>query len=273
MRYQDLSETDWRNLWLRQAQTGDVAELPPLASQDLQRKLHGITGVAAMTEALDFRSVVLGNIPTLPPAASLLDFGCGWGRHIRAFLKDFTSDRICGVDIDPHNLEICRRLLPDIGFIQSAEAQSLALPSASFDLIISFSVFSHINEHSAAFWLNEIARLLKPDGHAVVTSWGRALFAVADRIAAAGGRTNHAWERNISRAFPDLPTAKERYARGEFVFGRHGSTDAALDPDVYGLSLMSRKWIDRLGTVKVEKMIEDTKVVPQTTFFLTRVNN
>jgi hypothetical protein len=45
-------------------------------------------------------------------------------------------------------------------------------------------------------------RVLKPDGMAVVTSWGAKLLALFDRLDATG-KTEYDWERNIDLSFPD----------------------------------------------------------------------
>jgi SAM-dependent methyltransferase len=269
MDYTQIGEAEWGELWLRQAREGNVPGLPALAPEALQGRLHGTTGIQAMQGALAFRRRVLQTAGALKPNASMLDFGCGWGRHIRVFLKDFAVDRISGVDIDPANLDICRQLLPDIRFVQAVEGQALDLPDRSMDVIIAFSVFSHLNEASARFWLDELHRLLRPGGTAVVTSWGQAIFDIFDRLATTG-ELKFAWERNIDRSFPDKAETRRRYAAGEFVFGRHGSPGEALDPDVYGISLMPRVWVETQTPFRVIAYEDDPRRVPQTTFGLRR---
>lgn len=267
-KFAELSEEEWERLWLRHAEDGSVSMFPPMASLDRQQTLHGTSGVAAMQGALKFRRVLHRHLPKLPPSPRLLDFGCGWGRHIRVFLKDFAAADITGVDIDPENISVCRELMPEVSFVLSQEGASLAVEDDSQDLILSFSVFSHINEDSAKFWLRELARVLKPGGSMVVTSWGRALFEVFERKRTTG-QTLYAWEDNITRAFSDLNEVERRYRDGEFSFGRH-MKGGALDPEVYGISLMPKQWVERETSLRVAHWIEDTKVVPQTTFFLVK---
>jgi len=83
------------------------------------------------------------------------------------------------------------------------------------------------------------------------------------------GQTLYAWEDNITRAFSDLNEVERRYRDGEFSFGRH-MKGGTLDPEVYGISLMPKQWIERETSLRVAHWIEDTKVVPQTTFFLVK---
>lgn len=269
MDFRASSETDWSSMWLRQAEHGDVAGLPSLAPEAIQRQLHGTSGVAAMQGALKFRSVVRKHLDEIRPGARMLDFGCGWGRHIRVFLKDFSPGNIVGVDIDPANLALCREHLPQVSFLRSSEDQPLDIAPGSIDLVLSFSVFSHINEASARYWLAELGRIVKPGGTIIVTSWGRSLFEIAARIRATG-RVQFEWERNLVKSFSDMDAVEHEYRTGQFQFGRHGSVGGALDPDLYGIALMPAIWIERNTNLIVRHVIEDTQVVPQTTFFLQR---
>ena len=267
--FSELTEAQWSDLWLQQAETGRVAGLPPLVDIPTQMNLHGTTGVGAMAGALKFRQVILREVGSPGPNECFVDFGCGWGRHIRVFSKDYTPDRMTGVDINPTNIALCRRHLPTVRFLTSTEGERLEVAPASIDLIISFSVFSHLSEPSARFWLRELARICRPGGSIVVTSWGRSLFRIFDRLQK-GGEIEYNWEKNIIRAFPDLKEVERLYLAGGFVFGRHGSTDANLDPDRYGISLMPRRWIEENTGLCVDTVIDDPVVVPQTTFFLKR---
>jgi ubiquinone/menaquinone biosynthesis C-methylase UbiE len=38
----------------------------------------------------------------------MLDFGCGWGRMIRFFMKDIQTSKIWGSDPDKEMIEICK---------------------------------------------------------------------------------------------------------------------------------------------------------------------
>ncbi len=204
MRLKDIPHERWEEMWIKQAEDGSIQELPKLVPEALQRKLHGTSGVGAMRGALAFRRTVLRECGSVGPDAKLLDFGCGWARHIRVFLKDFEPHNIYGIDIDPHNLDACRTFLPDVNFTQSVEHEPLELKDQSIDLAISFSVFSHINEESAKRWLGELFRVIKPGGRAVVTSWGNNLFEVFDRIEKTG-KVEYDWEKTSSIHFRIFP--------------------------------------------------------------------
>ena len=267
MDYKDITLERWEEIWLRQATHGDVEIIPALAPEALQRKLHGTTGLSAMQGALAFRRRVMRVFGTPTVDAKYLDFGCGWGRHMGVFMKDFEPANMYGIDIDKENIEISRARLPKANIILNAENAPLAIADGSIALATSFSVFSHINEDSCKYWLSELYRVLEPGGMAVVTSWGSNLLELFDRIDSTG-KTEYDWEKNIALSFPDRADARARYLAGELVFGRHGNPGENLDPNLYGITMMPRAWVERESEFVIEDFIDNPQIVPQTTYFL-----
>jgi 2-polyprenyl-3-methyl-5-hydroxy-6-metoxy-1,4-benzoquinol methylase len=92
------------------------------------------------------------------------EVGSGGG-HV---LKMFAEARLTAIDVSGVFLEQARRNLAglDVRFLKG-EVEKLALPPASFDRIICTEVLEHTLDPEAV--LSEIARLLRPDGFAVVT--------------------------------------------------------------------------------------------------------
>jgi SAM-dependent methyltransferase len=103
----------------------------------------------------------------------ILDFGCGLGRVLRPLVERVPGARIVGFDIDPSILDSCRRLLEDdrLRLVSSTGE----FPGESFDLIFAISVFTHLDA-SFEFWLEEVHRLLRPAGKALLTYQDETLF-------------------------------------------------------------------------------------------------
>jgi SAM-dependent methyltransferase len=114
----------------------------------------------------------------LPPGWSfdgkrVMDFGCGAGRTLKHFLPDAERAAFWGVDIDATSIDLLRETVsPPLHVMQSAYMPPLELESASFDLIWSVSVFTHLTDNSLP-WLHELHRLLKPDGLLIASYMGR----------------------------------------------------------------------------------------------------
>ena len=99
-------------------------------------------------------------------SGNVLELGCGEGRGIEMILPKANS--FLGLDkID----EVIRNLTekyPDGQFIQSVFPPIDILESGVFDFIISFQVIEHIRNDR--LFLEEIYRLLKPGGLAIITT-------------------------------------------------------------------------------------------------------
>jgi SAM-dependent methyltransferase len=126
--------------------------------------------------------------PDLDPAAYsfVFDFGCGCGRLARQLVQQQPRPlRYMGVDPNRRLIEwCCANLAPHAAgfefrhhdvfheFVNPDGAlETLPLPAADGEvsLFVAWSVFTHLFERDAAFYLGEIARVLQPDGVAATT--------------------------------------------------------------------------------------------------------
>ena len=107
----------------------------------------------------------------------ILDVACGSG-YGSALLGE-TAARVVGVDISRDAVEYARShyASPNTQFIQ-ADCLSLPFGSANFDQIIAFEIIEHIGD--AAGFLNELRRVLAPDGILLVSTPNR-LYYTEDR--------------------------------------------------------------------------------------------
>jgi SAM-dependent methyltransferase len=96
-----------------------------------------------------------------------LDFGCASGRVIRHFLCNEDIE-IWGTDINQRHIRWIHEHLPKVKAIFNNTIPSLPFEDNYFDLITSFSVFTHIDTFETC-WLAEIRRILKPSGMFYVT--------------------------------------------------------------------------------------------------------
>lgn len=140
----------------------------------------------------------------------VLDVGCGIGRMalpLTAFLG--AAGRYEGFDIMPDGIEYCSAHItptfPAFRFQQAdvfnafyhpagkqkAEAYRFPYPDASFDIVFSTSVFTHLAPPAVAQYLRETARVLKPGGkclHSCYLLDAEAIAAVAKGVDSPGLR-------------------------------------------------------------------------------------
>jgi len=74
----------------------------------------------------------------------LMDFGVGWGRILRFFMRDFLPDNLFGADINDELLSVCKSTFRWGTFIKSNAFPPIDLPDQSIDFIVGYSVFSEI---------------------------------------------------------------------------------------------------------------------------------
>jgi SAM-dependent methyltransferase len=118
--------------------------------------------------------------------ATILDFGCGIGRTVVALLEKLPNVRIVGIDIVPEMIEFCRQYITPIysntefhctavshriydtykksngpGETEDAVFERL---NGTIDVILAYSVFTHLNTDKYSYYLKKLRDNLKPGG-------------------------------------------------------------------------------------------------------------
>jgi SAM-dependent methyltransferase len=105
-------------------------------------------------------------------AHRVLDFGCGCGRAIAWFLRDYKAE-FHGVDVDREAINWCQKHLQPGHFLANAPVPPLPYPKEHFDVVYCLSVFTHLNESLQDLWIEELSRILKPGGVLLLTIYGQ----------------------------------------------------------------------------------------------------
>jgi SAM-dependent methyltransferase len=108
----------------------------------------------------------------LEHATAAFELGTGGARLIR-HLRGIEGMRLVASDLLDENVAWCRANLPDIEFYKNELEPPLSFAKDSeFDFAFAFSVFTHIPLNLQRPWIEELARILKPNGVAIVTVTG-----------------------------------------------------------------------------------------------------
>lgn len=116
------------------------------------------------------RRVLERNSVSLSEVGAVLDFWCGGGRIIRRW-TDLPVE-IHGCDYNPVFIDWCRRRLSFAQFETNGLEPPLPYTDARFDLIYALFVFTHLPEPLQSRWLAELARVLRPSGHLIISTYG-----------------------------------------------------------------------------------------------------
>jgi len=250
-RYNSISNEKWFEkirLSLNNREV-DGIQFPGFPDERLQSQFVGSQGHVALTEAYNFYTHVkgccdaLGN--TVAPESKVLDFGVGWGRILRFFLKDVAAENLYGVDVDPDILKVCQNTgLP--GNLNQVNPQG-PLPYAEniFDLVYAYSVFSHLSETVHIKWLSEISRVLKPGGVFVATTESRAFIAFCASLTEKDVETN--WHKTLKTAFPNPEETLGQFDEGNFIYAATGGGDHRSS-DFYGEAVIPKSYVETVWT-------------------------
>ena len=97
------------------------------------------------------------------------DLGCGPG-HVARYLRA-RGVEVFGLDISPRMVEIARQLNPGIPFDQG-NMQALDLPDSSLAGVVAFYSMIHLARSAVPRSLDELMRVLRPGGVALISVHG-----------------------------------------------------------------------------------------------------
>lgn len=100
---------------------------------------------------------------------SVCDIGCGPGQIAR-FLQD-RGLSMRGIDLSEEMIKCARRLNPDILF-ERGDMLALDLPDDSLAAIVCFYAIIHLSRDDVTRGLQEMYRVLKPDGRLLISFHG-----------------------------------------------------------------------------------------------------
>jgi SAM-dependent methyltransferase len=104
---------------------------------------------------------------------SILDFGCGCGRVLAGWEGRLSPEtRLLGCDINPLLVNFCQKNISHAEIVQSSYYPPLPFRDGQFDFIYAASVYTHLSLPAMLQWTGEIARILRPDGVAMITTHG-----------------------------------------------------------------------------------------------------
>lgn len=109
---------------------------------------------------------------------TILDLGCGLGRHTLYFAEN--GFQVSAVDLSEDAVHATQSLQKE-NHVQfsclTADMMSLPFPENSFDAVFSYRVISHQDTPGVKAVIGEITRVLKPEGRLFVTLCAKEHFA------------------------------------------------------------------------------------------------
>ena len=223
--------------------------LPSMPSDLVQRQWTGSDGTVLLETSLAFmaHAVAAAGGPSQLRGKRVLDFGIGWGRLAKLWLKYLPPDQLKGCDAWDKSLYLARECgIRNEMQLSDALLRTTPYPAKSFDLVYAFSIFTHLSERSFTGCLRGIRDML--------VTGGRVVFTV---------RPRDFWTLR-----PDLPQQAELLQSTGFVFvpsqGLEDFGDTTLSTawlrdtlQLAGLQLVAVEWspVDALQVVIVAERV------------------
>jgi 2-polyprenyl-3-methyl-5-hydroxy-6-metoxy-1,4-benzoquinol methylase len=282
--FKGLTDETWLDLLIRSVTEPVICsiEMPRFPHGFVQRETVGSADEPTLREAHRFyfycKEWGAGLGRPLHAGSRLLDFGCGWGRFARVFWKEIAPEGIFGVDVSADLIATCKTLGVPGTFSKIEPRGRLPFDDQYFDLIIAYSVFTHLPEDVANHWMHELARTAKSGCvFALTVEPRRFLQFVAD----IPPDTRSTWHLSLSRFKSEIPELLKKYDNGRFCYiptGGRNDLDPSicsdeLDPSIYGdaaipLDYIKTRWNNQF---EVRAFIDDPSVFWQAFVILRRV--
>jgi SAM-dependent methyltransferase len=208
--YVSRSDQEWRLALVKSITDESIngIRFPSFPAPDLQRHLQGSSNEIAIRGALAFREhcaqVLKANGTAFSHDSVLIDFGSGWGRIARAFMKDVPASNIYAVEPFDFIIE-ARKANNYISFVRSEPLPPLPFRDAFATHLVTWSTFSHFNKQFFDSWLTEFARILRPGGVCFITTLGvHFLEGLKDaHLPKTSGQPVHFWIDLILKRLPN----------------------------------------------------------------------
>lgn len=235
-----LTELEWFKL-VCESQEQEIFfngfKLPKFPSSELQTLTTGASGERTLKEAFEFYRFCVSSCNSIGKPLSaesvLLDFGVGWGRIARFFLREVPISSIFGLDVQRNFISICKDLFENDNFFQCSAFPRTKFQDNQFTHIVGYSVFSHLSEKACRSWMEEFHRILEPNGVLILTTRASSFLNYCESLKQ---QDVSGYSEALSILFDDFDQARADYNQGKFLHSNiNGVTGGGeLSGDFYG---------------------------------------
>lgn len=213
--------------------------LPGFPPDHFQISTTGQAGIGTLLKAFLFYQDCIETFELLGsplvPYHNLLDFGVCWGRIARFFIRNLSKENIYVIDVMDQCVQMCKDLFQTDNFYHVNPYPPTSFPDEKFDVIVGYSVFSHLSEEACHKWMGEFYRILKKDGIAVLTTRSRQFI---DRCQSLNNyKELTGYRKALSIMFEDFEEVRRAYDRGEFIHSSNSNlsgSNSSLKSSFYG---------------------------------------
>lgn len=245
--YKKYTDDEWYQVLLKSIESNIVNEhkLPSFPNEEIQKRYIGHSKQQALAEGYQFYKAVKGYSKALGKEVhdrtNLLDFGMGWGRYTRFFMKDIEEVSLFGCDPSIEIINVCKECGVPGSLTLTEPTGKLPYPDNFFDIIIAYSVFTHLSESETAHWINEISRVSKPGCVFIATLEPRRFLTLIEKESKVRSAESN-WWKGLSRYADEIQKYYKLFDSGKFVFLDNGGKN--FSKNLYGDSVIPFSYIE-----------------------------
>jgi len=225
-RWANATDSAWLTLLIKACHEPliDDVMFPTLPPTEVQRAIQGNSEEIAVRGSFAFyrfiRDCLAGAGIPLNQSGRLLDFGTGWGRITRPFMRDIPTQNLYAVEPSAEWARIARQCNPYVSISQSEVAPPLPFRKKFFRYIVAYSIFSHLPEDLFDAWIDEFKRVLEPGGVVAFTFLGDRIVRELSKYERPLKKDSeiHFWHRILVEALEKHDPDYRKYHKNAFVF-------------------------------------------------------
>jgi demethylmenaquinone methyltransferase/2-methoxy-6-polyprenyl-1,4-benzoquinol methylase/phosphoethanolamine N-methyltransferase len=162
-----------------------LAETKGHAIHSWARYYDLLVGIISLGREAKFRRAAL-DLVDIKPGMNILDVGCGTGSlTIAAKRKQGVGGKVVGVDPSSNMINLARGKAKEAGvmiYFQVGVIEKLDFPDNQFDLVLSSLMMHHLPDELKSSGLEEVWRVLKPEGRLLIIELDPSAFSLASLI-------------------------------------------------------------------------------------------
>ena len=275
-KFHRLNDSKWIDLLFKSVDAQIIKNItfPGFPGEEFQVSMIGNSGKNSLYEPKhmyqEIRRIAAQKNMQFNEKTTLLDFACGYGRNIRFFLKDIYPGNLFGSDVIPDFIDICNKTFSydkkknslEVIFDKNNPLPPLRYNEKSFDIIMAYSLFSHLSEDAHLAWLNEFSRILKSEGLLFITIRQQKFLTDIQKVLISKNFVSDYEKYLAEKLGNDL--IQDSFNRGEYIYNPSGG-GPGLDSSFYGNTVIPDKYIHTKWTkwFDIIEHYDDPSKLPQ----------